>query len=196
MDGIITDSASVTTALDGINKAYEEQNTDVTSLVDTLGKYTSEQLEGIDFNDGKWDTELGDAEKAVESLCEKLGLTKDQARSVIEALKEAGKLKDSEKSSDSSKETTTLSTQLTDLTTLMQNFITNQDECTVASFRSSLWRMHRDFMAQGYITPDGLKTFLEMGKLYEKAGGNDIYHEKLLPDIESLEVRYTKDNVL
>lgn len=106
MDGIITDSASVTTALDGINKAYEEQNTDVTSLVDTLGKYTSEQLESIDFNDGKWDTELGDAEKAVESLCEKLGLTKDQARSVIEALKEAGKLKDSEESSDSSKETT------------------------------------------------------------------------------------------
>lgn len=106
MDGIITDSASVTTALDGINKAYEEQNTDVTSLVDTLGKYTSEQLEGIDFNDGKWDTELGDAEKAVESLCEKLGLTKDQTSSVIEALKEAGKLKDSEKSSDSSKETT------------------------------------------------------------------------------------------
>lgn len=106
MDGIITDSASVTTALDGINKAYEEQNTDVTYLVDTLGKYTSEQLEGIDFNDGKWDTELGDAEKAVESLCEKLGLTKDQARSVIEALKEAGKLKDSEESSDSSKETT------------------------------------------------------------------------------------------
>lgn len=106
MDGIITDSASVTTALDGINKAYEEQNTDVTSLVDTLGKYTSEQLEGIDFNDGKWDTELGDAEKAVESLCEKLGLTKDQARSVIEALKEADKLKDSEESSDSSKETT------------------------------------------------------------------------------------------
>lgn len=90
----------------------------------------------------------------------------------------------------------TLSTQLTDLTNLMQNFITNQDECTVASFRSSLWRMHRDFMAQGYITPDGLKTFLEMGKLYEKAGGNDIYHEKLLPDIESLEVRYTKDSVL
>lgn len=106
MDGIITDSASVTTALDGINKAYEEQNTDVTSLVDTLGKYTSEQLEGIDFNDGKWDTELDDAEKAVESLCEKLGLTKDQASSVIEALKETGKLKDSEKSSDSSKETT------------------------------------------------------------------------------------------
>ena len=105
MDGIIADSASVTTALDGINKAYEEQNTDVTSLVDTLGKYTSEQLEGIDFNDGKWDTELGDAEKAVESLCDKLGLTKDQTQEVIEALKEAGKLKDSTDSSDESNDT-------------------------------------------------------------------------------------------
>ena len=41
-----------------------------------------------------------------------------------------------------------------------------------------------------------LATDKTMGKLYEKAGGNDIYHEKLLPDIESLEVRYTKDNVL
>ena len=105
MDGIITDSASVTTALDGINKAYEEQNTDVTSLVDTLGKYTSEQLEGIDFNDGKWDIELGDAEKAVESLCDKLGLTKDQTQEVIEALKEADKLKDSTDSSDESSNT-------------------------------------------------------------------------------------------
>ncbi|RHT11472.1 hypothetical protein DW884_05235 [Ruminococcus sp. AM40-10AC] len=105
MDGIITDSASVTTALDGINKAYEEQNTDVTSLVDTLGKYTSEQLEGIDFNDGKWDTELGDAEKAVESLCDKLGLTKDQTQEVIKALKEAGKLKNSTDSSDESSNT-------------------------------------------------------------------------------------------
>lgn len=61
---------------------------------------------------------------------------------------------------------------------------------------SSLNGEQEPYMAQGYITPDGLKTFLEMGKLYEKAGGNDIYHEKLLPDIESLEVRYTKDNVL
>lgn len=101
MDGIVTDSASVTTALDGINRAYSDQNTEVTSLADTLSQYTAEQLEGIDFNDGEWDTELGDAEKAVESLCEKLGLTKDQVRSVIEALEEAGKLKGSEKKDSS-----------------------------------------------------------------------------------------------
>lgn len=90
----------------------------------------------------------------------------------------------------------TLSNQITDLSTMMQNFISNENECTVASFRSALWRMHRDFMAQGYVSPDGLKTFLEMGKLYEKAGGNDIYHERLLPDIEALEIKYSKDSVL
>lgn len=100
MDGIITDSASVTTALDGINKAYEEQNTDVTSLVDTLGRYTADQLKDIDFGDGKWDESLGDAEKAVESLCEKLGLTKDQVQSVIEALDQSGKLKGSKDNDD------------------------------------------------------------------------------------------------
>lgn len=105
MDGVITDSASVTTALDGINKAYEDQNTDVTSLIDTLSQYTADELGNIDFNDGKWDEQLGDAEKAVESLCDKLGLTKDQTQEVIEALKEAGKLKDSTDSSDESSDT-------------------------------------------------------------------------------------------
>lgn len=96
MDGIITDSASVTAALDGINKAYEDQNTDVTSLIDTLSQYTADELGNINFNDGKWDEQLGDAEKAVESLCEKLGLTKDQAQAVIDALEQEGKLKGSE----------------------------------------------------------------------------------------------------
>ena len=100
MDGVITDSASVTTALDGINKAYEDQNTDVTSLIDTLSQYTADELGNIDFNDGKWDEQLGDAEKAVESLCEKLGLTKDQAQAVIDALEQAGKLKGSEDTSN------------------------------------------------------------------------------------------------
>lgn len=89
-----------------------------------------------------------------------------------------------------------LSSQITDLSNMMSNFITTQNDRTVASFRSSLWRMHKDFTSQGYITPDGLKTFLEMGKIYEKAGGNDIYHEILLPDIEKLEIKYPEDEIL
>lgn len=88
-----------------------------------------------------------------------------------------------------------LSHQISDLSNMMSSFIDTQNDRTVASFRSSLWRMHKDFINQGYVTPDGLKTFIEMGKLYEQSGGNDIYHEKLLPEVESLEIRYPDGSI-
>lgn len=89
-----------------------------------------------------------------------------------------------------------LSKQITDFSNMMKDYINVQNARTIASFRSSLWRMHRDFTNQGYITADGLKTFLEMGKLYEDAGGDDIYHSKLLPEITALEIRYSKDDII
>lgn len=88
-----------------------------------------------------------------------------------------------------------LSTQISDLSQMMSSFINTQNDRTVASFRSSLWRMHKDFTNQGYVTPDGLKTFMEMGKLYEASGGNDVYHEKLLPEVESLEIHYPDGSI-
>ena len=88
-----------------------------------------------------------------------------------------------------------LSTQISDLSQMMSSFIDTQNDRTVASFRSSLWRMHKDFTNQGYVTPDGLKTFMEMGKLYEASGGNDVYHEKLLPEVESLEIHYPDGSI-
>ena len=89
-----------------------------------------------------------------------------------------------------------LSKQITDLSNMMKDYINVQNARTIASFRNYLWRMHRDFTNQGYITADGLKTFLEMGKLYEDAGGDDIYHSKLLPEITALEIRYSKDDII
>ena len=56
-------------------------------------------------------------------------------------------------------------------------------------------RRNKDFVSQGFVTPDGLKTFLEMGKLYEHCGGNDIYHSKLLPEVEALEIRYPDGSI-
>ena len=38
-----------------------------------------------------------------------------------------------------------LSTQISDLSQMMSSFINTQNDRTVASFRSSLWRMHKDF---------------------------------------------------
>lgn len=59
----------------------------------------------------------------------------------------------------------------------------------VATYRSTLYQMHEDFMKKGYITESGLKTFVECGKRYELAGGDDIYHDKLYPEIMSLPVK-------
>ena len=81
------------------------------------------------------------------------------------------------------------------LTDMFKDFAKKEDKNTVAMFRSSLWRLHKDLTTQGFVTPDGLKTFMEMGKVYERAGGDDIYHEKLLPEVEALEIRYPDGSI-
>lgn len=70
--------------------------------------------------------------------------------------------------------------------------ITNIDarikSLTVAIMRSSLWRIYMETTEKGYITQEGLKTFTECGKVYEEAGGDDIYHSKLFPEVMKLPV--------
>lgn len=54
---------------------------------------------------------------------------------------------------------------------LLKEHIETDKKNTQATFRSSLYRMHSDFTSRGFITREGLKTFLECGKAYEEAGG-------------------------
>ena len=60
---------------------------------------------------------------------------------------------------------------------------------TVATLRSQLYDLHSKFVKQGYIDKSGLKTFTELGSIYESAGGNDIYHDKLKPEVLSLQIK-------
>ena len=89
----------------------------------------------------------------------------------------------------------TLKDDIHSLKQLLQQFIDDQNKSTVAQLRTSLWRLHKEFVAQEFVTPDGLKTFMEMGKVYEAAGGDDIYHEKLLPEVEELEIHYPNGSI-
>ena len=59
---------------------------------------------------------------------------------------------------------------------------------TVATLRNQLYSLHSKFIERGSIDKSGLKTFLELGKIYENAGGNDIYHDKLKPEIMNLPI--------
>ena len=76
-----------------------------------------------------------------------------------------------------------------DILSLLKEHVETDNKRTRATFRSSLYRMHSDFTSQGFITKEGLKTFLECGKAYEEAGGDDIYHDKLKPEIMDLEIK-------
>ena len=59
---------------------------------------------------------------------------------------------------------------------------------TVATLRNQLYDLHNKFMERSYVDKSGLKTFLELGKIYEDAGGDDIYHDKLKPEIMNLPI--------
>ena len=64
----------------------------------------------------------------------------------------------------------------------------NDKAKTVATLRSQLYDLHSKFVERGYVDKSGLKTFLELGKIYEDAGGDDIYHDKLKPEIMNLPI--------
>lgn len=67
---------------------------------------------------------------------------------------------------------------------------------TIANSRYTLSELHKEFMKQEYVTESGLKTFTEIGKVYEEAGGNDIYHNKLRPEVMSLPVQDVTTKIL
>lgn len=81
------------------------------------------------------------------------------------------------------------------LTEMFQRFVETDNERTIATLRTSLWKLHKEFTEQGYITPDGLKTFTEMGKVYTNAGGDDIFHDKLEPEVLALDIHYPDGSV-
>lgn len=82
-----------------------------------------------------------------------------------------------------------------ELSDLFKEYMKVDKERTIATLRTTLWKLHKDFIEQGYVTPDGLKTFKELGAVYEAAGGDDIYHEKLEPEVLALEIHYPDGSI-
>ena len=81
------------------------------------------------------------------------------------------------------------------MSAMLQDYIRKDNKRTIATLRTTLWQLHKGFVDQGYVTPDGLKTFTELGKVYEDAGGDDIHHDKLVPEVMSLEIRYPDGSI-
>ena len=155
-------------------------------LLSALGLKTEHSI-----REEKIDRELIHLQTEIDSIKEKI---KDQQTSIIKKQEEyhqqsvaiRGKLGEGQNE---------LKNELHMLKDMIAQFTEDQNKSTVAMLRSSLWRLHKDFTAQGFVTPDGLKTFIEMGKVYENAGGDDIYHEKLLPEVEGLDIHYPNGSI-
>lgn len=75
--------------------------------------------------------------------------------------------------------------------TLVQKEIKDKAK-TVATLRNQLYDLHGKFTERGYIDKSGIKTFLELGNIYEDAGGDDIYHDKLKPEVLCLPIKKLK----
>lgn len=65
---------------------------------------------------------------------------------------------------------------------------------TVATLRTQLYDLHGKFVERGYVDKSGLKTFTELGNIYEAAGGNDIYHDKLKPEVIALPIKEVNES--
>ena len=64
-----------------VQDAYKNGDKTVNDAISTLSQFTAEEINGIDLFDGKLDSDkLAPAEKALDSLVEKFGLTKEQAQ--------------------------------------------------------------------------------------------------------------------
>lgn len=87
------------------------------------------------------------------------------------------------------KEITKISQGIEDIKqTLVQKDISDKAK-TVATLRNQLYDLHSKFVEKGFVDKSGLKTFLELGTIYENAGGDDIYHDKLKPEVLNLPIK-------
>lgn len=79
--------------------------------------------------------------------------------------------------------------KLNDITNLIVELQNKQNIVTIATCRSSLYRLHREFMAQGYLTPIQYETFKDLSDIYIDSGGNHTMANKLIPEVLKLPIK-------
>ena len=77
----------VVSTMGKVSKALDSNDKSVQDSINTLQKYSSNELEGINLFDGAYDSEdLKPAEQALDSICQTLGLSKEEASQLVKVL--------------------------------------------------------------------------------------------------------------
>ena len=64
-----------------------------------------------------------------------------------------------------------------------------QKQCTVASYRSTIYSLHKDFTEKGYLTQIEYETFKELSDIYIECNGNHTCKDKLIPEVLDLPIK-------
>lgn len=85
---------TVVSTMGKLSDAMESNNQSVQNSFDTLQKYSAEEVEGINLFDGAYDSdELKPAEQSLDTICQSLGLSKDEASQLGQVLEAMGVIK-------------------------------------------------------------------------------------------------------
>lgn len=59
----------------------------------------------------------------------------------------------------------------------------------IAQYRATIYRLHKEFTAKGYMTQSEYEMFRNLADIYLEYGGNGFYRHHVIPEIEELEIR-------
>lgn len=59
----------------------------------------------------------------------------------------------------------------------------------VTTARSNLYRLHKEFTVQGYVTLAEREMFDSVSSIYLNNGGNSIFKNKIIPEVEALPIK-------
>lgn len=88
------DDTATEEAFDSTVSKIQKGQEEVSDAMETLKGFTSDQVKGIDLFDGAYDSdELKPAEQALDTICQSLGLSKDEASQLGQVLEAMGVIK-------------------------------------------------------------------------------------------------------
>lgn len=88
------DSSATEEVFDSTVSKIQKGQEEVSDAMETLKGFTSDQVKGIDLFDGAYDSdELKPAEQALDTICQSLGLSKDEASQLGQVLEAMGVIK-------------------------------------------------------------------------------------------------------
>ncbi len=79
--------------------------------------------------------------------------------------------------------------KLKDIDTKLDDIKKMNNQQTVVTTRSALLRLANELREQGYCRLDEYETFKGLASAYLAAGGNSVFKDKIIPEIEALDIR-------